>query len=294
MGERSGDPNSVNAALGQLREELDTIRTKSRDSVLSTPEFTQGAMNLKNTLIAQGVDAKSAGQIGIGEESEFSNDKNLAGRIAAGAGDLMGSASGQSMMRTFGGLGNDVPANLPPQLTEAYLSHQPGGADKLKKASDATLKYLATSSAKMYRGDDATFLMAVYNFQLMAGSIEPSLLGNNLSTAIQLFTKLTGIERPDSGDGADSSSGGGSGGGGVDSSPAPVGGGPKAASTPGGGGSGGGGVQQVHVGQGNVQITLTPEASRLLKVQGPNPAPLTPLQQGANRGQADSYVNGSS
>jgi hypothetical protein len=295
MGERDGDPNSVNAALKTLREELDTIRTKSRDSVLSTPEFTQGAMGLKNTLIAQGVGAKAAGQIGIAEESEFGNDRNLAGRMAAGAGDLMGSASGQALMRTFGGLQGEVPSDLPPQLTEAYLSRQPGGAEKLKQASDATLKKLAAQSARIYKGDEGTFLKAAYNFQLVAGSVEPSLgIRDNLNTAIQLFCKLTGIQEPQPADNEGSGDSGGGSGSGPSAMDTPMpspGGGGRSAPTPAGGGAGGG---HISVGQGSVQISLTPEASRLLTVSGPNPAPLTPLQSASNRGQADSYPNGSS
>lgn len=300
VGERNGDPNSVTAALGQLREELDTIRTKSREGVLSTPEFTAGAMGLKNTLIAAGAPAGAAGQFGIAGEAEYSNDQALKGQMAKGEGDLAGSASGQALIKAFGGLPQGmVPADLPPQLTTAYVSRQPGGAEILRKATDNTLKHFAAMTAAGYKGDEASFLKSAYMFQLYVKSIAPDQdAASNLGAAIQLFSKLTGISEPESGAGGGA---GGDGGGGATSSDAgsgaPVGGGgARSAPAPSGGGGtgGGGGGGHISVGQGTVQISLTPEASRLLKVQGPNPAPLTPLQTASNRGQADSYPNGSS
>jgi hypothetical protein len=299
VGQREGDPDSVNHSLGQLREELDKIRTMSRDSALSTPEFTEGAMGLKNKLMAAGAPAGAAGQFGIAEESEYGSDQAVKGQMAKGAGDLTGSASGQALIKQFGGLGNAVPADLPPQLTTAYVMRQPGGAELLQKATDTTLRHFATQAAAGFKGDEASFLKSVYMFQLYVKSIEPSLdAASSLDAATQLFSKLTGIADPEPGAG---SGAGGDGGGGPTSSDAgsgaPSGGGARTAPAPSGGGAsigGGGGGQHISVGQGNVQITLTPEASRLLKVQGPNPAPLTPLQQASNRGQADSYPNGSS
>lgn len=298
IGEREGDPNSVNNALGQLRTELDTIRTASRGTMISTPEFTAGAMGLKNTLMAAGAPAEAAGQIAIGKEGEYGNDPALREQMAKGANDMMGSNSGQALIRQFGGLqqmGMNVPADLPPQLTTAYVSRQPGGAEILQKAEDNTLRHFAVQSAAGYRGDEATFLKSVYMFQLYCKTVVPDQdAASSLDAAIQLFSKLTGIAEPEPGGGKES---GGGGAGAADvGSGAPSGGGGRSAPAPsGGGGSGsGGGGGHISVGQGTVQISLTPEASRLLKVQGPNPAPLTPLQQASNRGQAGSYPNGSS
>jgi hypothetical protein len=296
VGQREGDPDSVNHSLGQLREELDKIRTTSRGTMISTPEFTAGAMGLKNTLMAAGANAATAGQIGIDKEGEYGDDPALREQMAKGSGDMMGSASGQALMKTFGGLGSVVPADLPPQLTTAYVSHMPGGAEILEKAQDQTLKHFAVQCAAGYKGDEGSFLKSVYMFQLYCKTIVPSQdAASSLDAAKQLFSKLTGIAEPESGAG---SGAGGDGGGGATSSDAgsgaPSGGGARSAPAPSGGATGGGGTQHISVGQGNVQITLTPEASRLLKVQGPNPAPLTSLQTAANRGQADSYPNGSS
>lgn len=298
VGERSGDPDSVNTALSQMRDELDTIRTKSREGVLSTPEFTAGAMGLKNTLMAAGAPAGAAGQFGIAGEAEYSNDQALKGQMAKGEGDLAGSASGQALIKAFGGLPQGmVPGDLPPQLTTAYVSRQPGGAEILRKATDNTLKHFAAMAAAGYKGDEASFLKSVYMFQLYVKSIAPDQdAASSLDAAIQLFSKLTGISEPEAGGG---SGAGGDGGGGPASSDAgsgaSAGGGARSAPAPSGGGSGGGGgAQHISVGQGSVQISLTPEASRLLKVQGPNPAPLTSAQKGANMGQADMYLNGSS
>lgn len=301
VGERDGDPQSVNAALGQLRNELDTIRTVSRGTAISTPAFTQGAMDLKNTLMAAGAPAGAAGQAAIGEESEFGSDQVLKQQMARGAGDLAGSAAGNALIRQFGGLsqmGLELPGNLLPQMTTAYILRQPGGKDLWQKAADNTLKYFAAQAARGYRGDEATFLNSVQYFQYYVRSIEPDQsAANNLDACRQLFSKLTGIAEPEGDDSSPPSDGGGGGDAGGGPAPTGGGGGPKAQSTQGGqgrgGGGGGGGAQTINT-QGSVQISLTPEAARLLKVQGPNPAPLTALQRGANMGQADTYVNGSS
>jgi hypothetical protein len=303
VGEKDGDPQSVNAALGQLRQELDTIRTVSRGTALSTPEFTQGAMDLKNRLIAAGAPAEAAGQAAIGEESEFGTDQVLKGQMARGAGDLASSAAGNALIRQFGGLsqlGLNIPGNLLPQMTTAYILSQPGGKDLWQKAADNTLSYFAAQAARGYRGDEATYLNSVYYFQLYVRSIEPDQsAATNLDACKQLFNKLTGITEP----GGDTGSPPPGGGGGADSPglmsfASGAGGGPRSAPSPaasgGGGGRGGGGGTQTINTQGSVAITLTPEAQRLLAVKGPNPAPLTSTQEGANRGDAGVYLNGSS
>lgn len=295
VGHGSGDKKSVVSSIQQLTGELDQIKTLSRDSVLSTPDFTAGAMALKQKMMAAGVSSEAAGQIGIGEEAEQDNDQVLKGQMAVGAGDLASSASGQALVRTFGGL--QTPAGLMPQMTAAYVTSQPGGAQKWQEAADNTLKHFAMQAARGYRGDEVSYLNAVYFFQLYVRSIEPDQsAASNLDACKALFNSMTGISEPN-GDDGNPPEGGGSSAGASSNAATAVASGRSAAqagsAVPSGGDGGSRGSSNINVG-GNVNITLSPEAAKLLQVVGPKSVPLTPLQEGANRGQSGSYVNGSS
>lgn len=301
IGNVKGDPESVAGSVAQLREELDAIRTLSRESVMSTPEYTQGMANLKDTLIAAGASPEAAARAAMTGMEVGSGDQAFKGQFARAQGGLASSPSGGALLRTFGGV--ETPAGLLPQLVPGYLA-ETGQSDE---ATWNTLRHFAQVFAQGDRGDYTSRKNAIYLFQQKiaamgldidaardlkaAEKLYMELLGNeeigaanqrsgaqNMSTPSGAGMKVDPLPRasftpnaaPAISPGAAAEAGRNSGGRTISPSPSAVGP-PQAA--------------QVS-GQANVQISLTPEAQRLLQVQGQNNVrvPLSATEQASNRG----------
>lgn len=308
VGSGKGDAESVQGAVEMLRTELDTIRTLSRESVISTPEYTEQVMQLQNTLMARGASPEAAARAAMSFQEIGSKDQAFKGQMSLAAGDFT-SDSGGAMLQAFGGA--DVPRGLMPGLTMAYLS-ETGQSDE---AVWNTLRRYAQMYARMDKGDYASRMNAVYLFQKMVQRVAPSMsAANNLGEAKGLYLKLLGNEEIGKANARiDAQPGVPEAGHGLDVSPLP-----SAAFTPntppalpGGSTSTAAGHSSGREpttsapplvgpsassrvsGEATVQISLSPEAARVLQVSnGPNVrVPLSSVKQAANRGFGGASVN---
>lgn len=307
VGNVRGDPHSVAGSVSMLRQELDSIRTLSRQSVISTPDYTKGVMALQGTLTAAGASPAEAARSAIGAEEVGSQDQASKGQFASAVGDMAGSASGGAMLRVFGGV--QTPAGLLPQGTGAYLAH----TGQLDQAVWNTLRHFAQEFSASDRGDWTSRYNAVARFQMIVKRVAPDhAAANDHNAAEKLYLDLLGnkemgaaqqranaVQMPTSSGGLGDESGGGGGGGFTPSQP-PALNTPSAPESPGTGSSGSPAPSvaparsDVRVsGSTSVQIGLTPEAARAFSVVGGDTktAALTSTQKGANAGHGGVQVN---
>jgi len=299
VGNQKGDPDSVNGAVSMLREELDSIRTMSRGSAMSTPDMTRNVMDLQNKLIAQGASPDQARNAAMMAEGVGANDHVLANQFASGMGDMSSDVQGEAWLRMYGGY--QLPADLDPENISGYLADK----GELPQASWNAMRRMA-QMAQQQRGrgpNGERNAVRMFMRMLRNTPMAHEAFATNYGEAASMYKKLLGSstlpqdvavptmsadsgsegERPDSGASSqslptpqpDPSS-----------ATAPSGGGAPIFSYAGGGGGGGGGG-----GTGAVTLDLTPAASKLLQVVGPNPTPLTPTQRGANAGRGGYQLN---
>lgn len=303
LGSGKGDAESVSGAVESLRTELDTIRTLSRESAMSTPEYTQKFTALKEQLMAGGATPEGAARTAMGAMQVGADDQALKGQFAGAVGDMTSSPSGQAMMMALGG--GDLPRGLMPGAAAGYMDD----TGQTNRVAWNTLRTMAQRYAKMDKGDQVSHRNAVYLFQQMVKRLIPShAAATNLNQADALYRQL--LENQDINDSSQGMGALPS----ADMNVEPL---PSASFTPnetprmtpspaaalgtGSGDRGPTGPAPALVGsagssrvsgEATVQISLSPEASRVLQVAGgPVRVPLSPTKQAANMGFAGAAVN---
>lgn len=307
IGDGKGDKNSVAGSVTMLQQELDTIRTLSREGVMSQPDYRRAVMGVQSTLTGQGASPQAAAQAAMVLTQAGSEDQALKGEMAT-AGEEMGSTDrGQMLLRLWGG--QQIPPGLMPGEEAEYLTEE----GKYPEAVEGVLKHFAQIAGQRDNGTRIGHLNAINMFFKLTNRLYPQTVPDR-ATARNLYEKLSGKSMVQEAERAVGAQPGlpntpGAEERGIPAAPtytppaetgrtpaeppavAPGGrptGAPSAPNVPPpqiiGGGGGGGGASNVH-------IDLTPDAAKLLKVLGPNPAPLTPTQQGANRGLDGYQVN---
>lgn len=303
VGSGKGDKESVAAAVEDLRVELDTIRTLSRDSVINTPEYTQKFEALKQQMMAGGATPEGAAQSAIGAMQVGADNQALAGQFANTVSDFQGNDAMGAMAMALGG--GSAPRGLLPGAAMGYFSD----TGQAPRVTWNVMRTQAQRIARMDKGDPASRRNAVYLFQRLLKQWDPSHAGaTNQKAAEAFYLQLLGNE-----DIKDADQG-------MSSLPSPnleVEPLPSASFTPNESpslpspsstapGTGGGdrsptisapplvGPSASRVsGEATVQISLSPEAARVLQVSnGPNVrVPLSSTKQGANRGFGGYAVN---
>jgi hypothetical protein len=265
VGSGSGDKDSVNSAVQSLGKELDTIRTLSREGVMSTPDFRAGVMKSQQALMDAGGSPEQAMSSAMTAEMVGSDDqvtKGQFGRIAAS----MSSDQNGMWLRNFGGPGGTplrgVPGNLLPQVTAEYLQDQ--GGDAYNRAV-LGVEQGAARQASQIQGPEEN---QVYIFQQRLKQMG---LDTDATTsrpmAKRIFEDIRDGKEEDALSAAEQST-----------------------QKQGVSSSGRGGSQQTNV-SGSVQIGLTPDAQKLLQVMGGNTTKLTATQIGSNQGLAGYQLN---
>jgi hypothetical protein len=266
MGSGDGDKASVTHAVQSLGKELDTIRTLSRDGVMSQPDYRAGVAATQAALIAAGGsgdeserEALVAEQVGSGSQMM----KGQFGRMAASA----ASDSYGKYLRSWGGPGGtplrSIDPRTLPQATAEELENQ--GGDKFNEAFYNSLLPVARQVDQVQgpqSNRDYVFQQRLKNMGLDTDATGNRNLSREMLSELnsgQMGKALQEAEKVVSDQGI---------------------GGAK--------GTGGGGGTQV---SGNVTIDLTPQASQLLSVVGGKQVSLTPTQIGANKGLANYFVN---
>lgn len=267
MGSGEGDKNSVSHAVQALGKELDTIRTMSREGVLSTPDYRAGVMAQQQALMAAGASPEVAERSAMVGEQVFSGDQVLKGQF----GRMVASASSERQgmwLRNFGGPGGTPLRNIDPrvlpQATVEALQDQ--GGDAMDNAVFGELQG-AARFANQIQGPQAN-RDYIFQQRLRMMGLDTDAISNR-NVARDLLTKVNSGEMGDELKKAEE-----------DMTNQGIG--------QGGAGSPRGGATEV---SGNVRIDLTPQAAQLLQVVGGSNAKLTPTQQGANRGLAGYSVN---
>lgn len=267
IGKGEGDKDSVAASVNQLGKELDTIRTLSRDGMMSTPDMRQGVMNVQEAVLARGGSPEEAEATALTAEQVGKGDKATAGqfgRIAAS----MATDRGSMWMRQFGGPGGTplqgLPPGLFPQLTGEWLQEH-GGPDAYNRATVNSLTGWANMASRVAGPEENQVYM--FQQQLRRQGIDADAT-TQMNEAKRLYEDLRSGKESDALKKAEDQ---------------------IREQGLGGGKSGGqGGSTNV---SGSVKIDLTPQAAQLLQVVGGNDARLTKTQQGANMGISGYQVN---
>jgi hypothetical protein len=292
VGNAKGDPDSVAGAVKMLQEEMDQIRTLSRGGVMSQPDYRQHVEHLQDQLIRQGVSPQAAARQAMEATQVGSERQDVKGQFEEMTSETTGSMSGSMGLVMFGGA--NVPAGLDPEGWGEYLGeHDEGGA-----ATENMLKNIASRMYNMYQAHDPNnergYINAVVNFQRWVRLYMPdSEIAKNRSAAKSWYNNYTGQGDKISGVGqarqaiqsqqpAGLPSSGGQ--------QAPGGsnvievGQPPTQQVPAANTGDSSAPQPPQIGTTNVQISLTPDAARLLEVLGPKAATVSTNKQGANRG----------
>lgn len=267
MGSGAGDKNSVTASVEMLGKELDTIRTLSRDSALSTPDYRAGVMATQKSVLAMGGTPEEAERTAMTAEGVDSGDQAMKGQFGRIAGS-MATERGSMWLRAFGGPGgtplHGLPTGLFPQLTGEALQEQ--GGDAYNRAVENALQGMARQAAASGGGLEDN---QAYMFQrlLKSRGLDTDAT-SQMNIAKKLFEEVRSGKQGDELTKAEQQL--------------------EQQGLGGGRQGGGGGNAQV---SGNVTIDLTPQAAQLLSVVGGNQTKLTSTQAGANRGVHGYQVN---
>lgn len=265
VGSGEGDKNSVNNAVASLGKELDTIRTLSREGVLSQPDYRAGVARTQEALMAAGAPPEEAMRSAMAAEQVGSDDQVMRGQFGRISASMAQDRNGM-FLRMFGGPGGTALQGLDPRLLPQVTAQalEEKGGDSYNQAVLNALQAQARLSAV---GGPEENQVYVFQQRLKMMGLDTDATTNR-STARKLFEEVRSGKEGEELQKAEQEIAG--------------------QMPSGGGGGGGGGRTEV---SGNVKIDLTPQAAQLLQVVGGNNAKLTKTQAGANMGLAGYQVN---
>jgi hypothetical protein len=301
MGTGKGDPEAVAGAVNQLGQELDQIRTLSRQGVMSQPDFRNQVMQMQQQMMAGGASPEAAMRGAQLATMIGSNDQVLKGQFGGFEQSLGGGgAAGAMLLRTLGGA--QVPAGLMPQAVEGYL-------EDTGQREQATANVIRALAIRMYDNYQITnpdpqlgYRNAVAMFQGQLAMYFPghpagqsqanarawydAAITNRLQDMVNKDTAAVKAQPALGGDNNAYAhppvfAGG--------PSPSPVGA-PPGAAAPAGGNQAVAAAPAPAAAQ-RVTVDLTPNAAQLLSVLGPKAATVSTVKAGANQGQDGYQVN---
>jgi hypothetical protein len=293
----AGDKESVAGAVNMLGQELEGIRTLSKQGVMSQPDYRASVQSLQDRLMAAGASpggamrsAMEATQIGAGSQT-LKDQVNIAESGLA-------SPAGAMMLQQMGGV------QLPPDLDILAAPGWLADTGQLQAGTTNLIRHIALDNYNIYQlnaaNPDFGHRAAVMHFQLQLSQFLPGHpAGKNAGMAKSLYdaaisgelSKMTidaaqdvaGQNMPSGDYGAPPT---------PDMSPyinpAAVASMPKSGRSQGAGGAPVAQPPQTI----NVQVALNPDAAKLLTVLGPQAATIKTNQQGSNRGMGGFQDNG--
>lgn len=304
VGNVKGDPESVSGAVSLLTQEMDNIRTLSRQGVMSQPDFRNKTLNMQQALMDQGASPEAAAKSAMIATQQGSGDQVLKGAYSDIGAGLGGTMMGEAMLRSYGGA--DIPGGLMLQGTTEYLTE----TGQMESARMNVMKHYAQQAYQAK--EDGTKLgrsNAISTFQMLIRGVPGAgEIASKRGSVAALYADLIkdqslGQAEAAVGEQPSLPSSGGQGPlWGPGSSMPELGGPPTPSLGPGAGTSGSNGSVSVGSrapasggggggGASSVTITLSPEAAKLLNVMGPSTVRLSPSEQGAKKGIAGAHMN---
>jgi hypothetical protein len=266
IGSGQGDKNSVAGSVQMLGKELDTIRTLSRDGVMSQPDYRAGVMATQASVLAMGGTPEEAERTALTAEQVGSGDQAMKGQFGRIAGSLA-NERGSMWLRTYGGPGGTplqgLPQGLFPQLTGEALQEQ--GGDAYNRAVENALTAFAKQSSAVQGPEENKVYMFQQRLKRMGVDTDAT---SQMNVAKKLYEEVLSGRQGEELKKAEG----------------------QIQQQGIGGKSGGRGGGDTKV-SGAVTIDLTPQAAQLLTVVGGKQASLTGSQKGANMGLSGHQVN---
>ena len=317
MGGGKGDPASVIGAVEALASELGAIKSLSRESKISTPDYVAAVSGTKEAMMKAGGGVEGSTYGAMLAEEVGSQDLTTMGQFNELTSSAVSSGpKAAGFLRAFGGPGGTPRRDLGNLLPGAMVGYLVS-TGQFDEALRNTMSHFAKIASMHERGDEKSHRNAISVFQQYLAAVAPDHPGvTDYRVAEKMYTEalagaggggdLGPAEGRIAAKGVQAPGGGGRGGGGGGGSSIPFqpeapanmpasapdnrGQGPGAVTdTP--PGSGKGGNAGGNGGSASVQITLTPEAARLLQVLGPTAVKIPQNKALANQGRAGAQVH---